>query len=75
MCTHPTTEFGKAMRRDGGFHLIERCTACKVNVRGNAVWVAQKELPASVAIDSLPIFRDLRDDKREDQPDLFGGTE
>ena len=42
-CAHTSTEFRRRLFR-GGEHLIERCVACGVNVRGPGRWVPRAEL-------------------------------
>jgi hypothetical protein len=75
-CQHSDYRIGKVICRDGRFHIVARCCACGTNVRGTANWVPQSELPASCDLNTLPVFRDLREDgKRDDQPDLFGSAE
>jgi hypothetical protein len=57
-CSHPTTEIGRVMFR-GGFHVMERCTVCLCNARGEGKWVPKSEV--SVSLSTLPIFRQFPD--------------
>jgi hypothetical protein len=63
-CQHEKTEFGQVISERGTVQAMERCVACKANVRGHGKWVPSRDLPSRK--EDLPIFRDGRANVAQD---------
>jgi hypothetical protein len=76
-CLHSRKEHGQVIygeQSDGTplSHAEERCADCKARTRLG--WVGKSELESlGLTRTLLPVFRDLRQPVKQDQPSLFGG--